>query len=46
MINHLTPIYLSSLIPSQKVGEYDQGIPQTHTADQPTVPLERVTEYL
>ena len=29
-----------------KVSEYDQEIPQSHTADQPTTPRGRVTEHL
>ena len=30
----------------QKVSEYDQEIPQSHTADQPTAPVGRATEHL
>ena len=30
----------------QKVSEYDQEIPQSHTADQPTAPWGRATDYL
>ena len=30
----------------QKVSEYDQEIPHSHTADQPTTPLGRATEHL
>ena len=29
----------------KKVSEYDQEIPQSHTADQPTAPRGRVTEH-
>ena len=29
----------------EKVSEYDQEIPQSHTADQPTAPLGRATEH-
>ena len=32
--------------PSQKKCECDQEIPQSHTADQPTVPRGRATEHL
>ena len=28
----------------QKVSEYDQELPQSHTADKPTAPLGRATE--
>ena len=28
-----------------KKSEYDQEIPQSHTADQPTAPTERAREY-
>ena len=28
----------------KKVSEYDQEIPQSHSADQPTAPLGRATE--
>ena len=38
--------FLSSSPMGQKVSEYDQDIPQSHTADQPTVPRERATEHL
>ena len=31
---------------NQKVSKYDQERPQSHTADQPTAPLGRATEYL
>ena len=31
---------------NQNVSEFDQEIPQSHTADQPTAPWERVTEHL
>ena len=31
---------------SKKVSEYDQKIPQSHTADQPTAPRGRATEHL
>ena len=30
----------------QKVSDYDQEIPQSHTADQHTAPRERATEHL
>ena len=30
----------------QKVSEYDQEIPQSHTAVQPTTPSGRATEHL
>ena len=30
----------------KKVSEYDQEIPQTHTADQPMTPRGRVTEHV
>ena len=30
----------------EKVSEYDQEMPQSHSADQPTVQLGRDTEYL
>ena len=29
----------------EKVSEYDQEMPQSHTADQPTAPWERDTEH-
>ena len=31
---------------SQKVSDYDQEIPQSHNADQPTAPWGRATEHL
>ena len=34
------------VLDSQKVSEYDQEIPQSHTAAQPTAPWGRVTEHL
>ena len=30
----------------KKVSEYDQEMPQSNTADQPTAPWGRVTEHL
>ena len=30
----------------QKVSEYDQEIPQSHTADQPTAPRGRAIKHL
>ena len=30
---------------NQKVGEYDQEIPQSQTADRPTAPLERAYRH-
>ena len=30
----------------QKVSEYDQEIPQSHTADQPMAPRGRATKHL
>ena len=30
----------------KKVSEYDQEIPQSHTADQPTAPWGRATKHL
>ena len=29
----------------EKASEYDQEIPQSHTADQPTAPQGRATEH-
>ena len=31
---------------NQKVSEYDQELPQSQTADQPTAPRGRVTEHI
>ena len=39
------PIKRLRIVWTQKVSEYDQEIPQTHTADQPTAPLGRATEH-
>ena len=35
--------YISSVMFTQKVNEYDQEIPKSHTADQPTAPCGRAT---
>ena len=37
---------LHCLLIIQKVSEYDQAMPQSHTADQPTSPRGRATEHL
>ena len=34
------------IVPFQNVSEYDQEIPQSHTADKPTAPRGRATEHL
>ena len=41
--NLLTPLKAKS---SLTVSEYDQEIPQSHTADQPTAPWGRATEHI
>ena len=38
--------WVKILIYSKNKSEYDQEIPQSHTADQPTVQWGRATEYL
>ena len=45
--SHKTDAFLYRHFTNQftKVSEYDQGIPQSHTTDQPTAPRGRVTEH-
>ena len=46
----LPSVYIAATAASNtellKVSEYEQEIPQSHTADQPTAPRGRATEHL
>ena len=44
--SNASDVHIYQAASNHKVSEYDQQIPQSHTAEQPTAPHGRATEHL